>query len=164
MNNAILCVLTSSDLFQCITSFQYGIVENLQPIYRTKGLWTITFSPRDFIAMHCGPFGKKREALLQCIIWDRSDLVIDFFRCFPTYAQDDYRFKEIVDAALILNRLDLFMILFQHRPMYECTPRVFLQAALRGHKLEHVQHIIAGKRRKRNEAYNERNVHLKNLD
>ncbi|EQC26618.1 hypothetical protein SDRG_15558 [Saprolegnia diclina VS20] len=129
-------VMASRDLLRCIFTYQDGIVETLRGVYCAKGVWFSTFSPRDFIPMHMGPFGRKREALLQCIVSDRVDLIKDFFRCFPTYAQDDIRFKEIIDAALMLNRVHASMVLQQHKPTYHCTPRVLRKAALRGHRPE----------------------------
>ncbi|OQR87740.1 hypothetical protein ACHHYP_20351 [Achlya hypogyna] len=129
-------VLASRDLFACIVSYQTGILPTLQGIYLSRGLWFSTFSPHDFYPMHTGPFGRKREALLQCIVWDRCDLVRDFFRCFPTYAHDDARFKEVIDAALMLNRIDISLLLRQYKPTYHCSSRVLLKAAMRGHKLD----------------------------
>ncbi|KAF0700570.1 Aste57867_8906 [Aphanomyces stellatus] len=127
-----LAVLTTRDLFVTIATYQNGVFPVLRPMF-TLGHWTATFLPHEFVAMHLGPHGRTREALLRCILEDRLDLIRLVLRCYPHYSATDYRFNELVDAAFALDRLDIARFLMAEKPGSRCTARALDLAAGNGH-------------------------------
>ncbi|ETV79986.1 hypothetical protein H257_07181 [Aphanomyces astaci] len=127
-----MVVLTSRDLLCAIATYQNGLFPTLLPVF-TSGHWMSTFADNEFVAMHLGPHGRVREALLHCILLDNLDLLRLLLRCFPRYPTDDYRFHEVVDAAIALNRPTMARFLMHLKPRSRCISRALSLAVKNGH-------------------------------